>query len=170
MAKSVLLWLHYSIINFITCDFKVNIRYDYIKKDTGLTQGTNDQAGQDAFNQQKVQVETERTEVQNGLKTVNWVDFKSSSGLELKDYNVDNFDLKPAEAYCSEDGAVVEKCDSVVGACNQDTGSVTKCSKYNRSFIKHDDSRALAAEGHHAKHHIPIEPMHSFSDGHIRQR
>ena len=52
-------------------------------------------------------VETERTEVKDGLQTVNWVDFKSSSGLELKDYNVDNFKLGPAETYCSEDGAVV---------------------------------------------------------------
>ena len=66
----------------------------------------------------------------NGLLTVNWVEYKASSGLELKDYDVDNFNLGPVEAYCSEDGAVVEKCDSVDGTCNQDTGSVTKCSKY----------------------------------------
>ena len=73
-------------------------------------------------------VETERTEVKDGLNTVNWVDFKSSSGLELN-----NFNLAPAEAYCSEDGAVVEKCDSVDGACDQETGSVTKCSKYKQT-------------------------------------
>ena len=82
-------------------------------------------------------VETERTKVYNELQTVNWVGFKASSGLELKDYDVDNFNLQPAEAYCAGDGAVVEKCDSVDGACGQDTGSVTKCSKYKRTVIKH---------------------------------
>lgn len=133
--------LHLSTINFISCDFKVTIKYDYIKRDTGLTQGTNDQAGQDAYNQAKQDAETERTEVYDGLQTVNWVEYQASSGLELKDQNVDNFNLGPVEAYCSEDGAIVEKCEPSDVTCNKDTGSVTKCSKYIRTSITHIDFR-----------------------------
>ena len=120
--------------------FKVTIRYDFLIKDTGLTPGTNDQAGQDAFNAAKANAENTRTDIFNSLKSVNWGDFQASSGLELKDNNVDNFNLGQVEAYCSEDGAVVKKCDEMDLAncknpqmpcqCSKDKGAVTKCSKY----------------------------------------
>ena len=126
-----------STVKLINCGLKVTFNYDYIEKDTGLTQGTNDQAGQNAFNEQKAKMETSRTEVYEGLKLINWGEFQASSGLELKDKNVDNFNLGPVEAYCSEDGAVVKKCSQAdlncfdpPCTCNKDTGSVTKCSKY----------------------------------------
>ena len=109
---------------------KVTLRYTYIKRDTGLTQGTNDQAGQDAFNQVKANNEQSRTEVYEGFEKVNWAEYKASSGLELKDNNVENLNIGPVEAYCSEDGAVVRKCESSDSSCNKDTGSITKCSKY----------------------------------------
>ena len=116
--------------------FKVSIRYDYLDKDTGLTPGTNDQAGQTAFNNAKAKVEQSRTEVYNSLQTINWAEFQASSGLDLKDKDVKNFNLGPVEAYCSEDGAVVKKCDEAdincftpPCRCNKDTGTVTKCSK-----------------------------------------
>ena len=123
-------------VQLINCGLKVTFNYDYIDKDTGLTQGTNDQAGQDAFNKKKVEMETQRTQVYDGLKKINWGEFQASSGLELKDKNVDNFNLGPVEAYCSEEGAVVKKCSEADIKCNdppckcsQDTGSITKCSK-----------------------------------------
>ena len=125
-----------STVKLINCGLKVTFNYDYIEKDTGLTQGTNDKAGQDAFNAQKAKMEKSRTEVYDGLKLINWGEFQASSGLELKDKNVDNFNLGPVEAYCSEDGAVVKKCSEVdlncfdpPCKCNKDSGSITKCSK-----------------------------------------
>jgi len=112
----------------------VTFSYDYIKRDTGLAQGTNDQAGQDAFNQEKADNEQSRTEVYEGFESVNWSEYQASSGLELKDNNVENINLGPVEAYCSEDGAVVRKCESSDISCNKDTGSITKCSKYTVVF------------------------------------
>ncbi|XP_078371653.1 sushi, von Willebrand factor type A, EGF and pentraxin domain-containing protein 1-like [Oculina patagonica] len=115
---------------------EVTFRYTHVKKDTGLTSGTNDQAGQDAFNTAKQNMEQERTDVDNGLKQVNWVEYKASSGLELKNMDLANLNLGPVEAYCSDDGAVVKKCDDVdlqcwnpPCRCNKDTGSVTKCTR-----------------------------------------
>ena len=131
-----------STVKLINCGLKVTFNYDYIDKDTGLTQGTNDKAGQDAFNVQKTKVEKSRTEVYDGLKQIKWGEFQASSGLELKDKNVDNFNLGPVEAYCSEDGAVVKKCSEIdlqcndpPCKCNKDTGSITKCSKYANTPI-----------------------------------
>ena len=112
----------------------MTFQYTYIKRDTGLAQGTNDQAGQDAFNQEKADNEQSRTEVYEGFEKVNWSEYQASSGLELKDNNVENINLGPVEAYCSEDGAVVRKCESSDTSCNKDTGSITKCSKYTLVF------------------------------------
>jgi len=112
----------------------VTFNYNYIKRDTGLEQGTNDQAGQDAFNQEKADNEQSRTEVYEGFETVNWSEYQASSGLELKDYNVANINLGPVEAYCSEDGAVVRKCESSDTSCNKDIVSITKCSKHTIVF------------------------------------
>ena len=122
-------WLCFYRQDFVTYDFKVTFKYDYIKRDTGLPQGTNDQAGQDAFNQGKADNEQSRTEVYDGFQTVNWAEYEASSGLQLKDGDVDNINLGPVEAYCSEDGAVVRKCEPSDTSCKKDTGSVTKCSE-----------------------------------------
>ena len=126
---------------------KATIRYNFIFDHAGLTPGTNDQAGQDAFNNAKAKAEETRTDIYNSLKTVNWGDFQASSGLELKDRNVDNFNLGQVEAYCSEDGAVIKKCDQAdlncwnpPCKCNKDAGSITKCSKYIKAL---DKSRLL---------------------------
>lgn len=115
-------------------DSKVSFKYDFIKRDTGLVQGTNDDAGQDAFNEAIANYESLRTEVYEGFEEVNWSEYQASSGLELKDNNVENINLGPVEAYCSEDGAVVRKCESSDSSCNKDTGSITKCSKYTIAF------------------------------------
>lgn len=109
--------------------FKVAIRFDYVLRDTGLAQGTNDQAGQDAFNEAVVKANQTRNEIYGGLQQVNWGDFLVSSGLELKDRNVDNFNLGQVEAYCSENGAVVRKCGQNDQQCSQLEGEITKCSK-----------------------------------------
>lgn len=115
-------------------DSKVSCKYNFIKRDTGLVQGTNDDAGQDAFNEAIANYESLRTEVYEGFEEVNWSEYQASSGLELKDNNVENINLGPVEAYCSEDGAVVRKCESSDSSCNKDTGSITKCSKYTIAF------------------------------------
>jgi len=115
-------------------DFKVSCKYNFIERDTGLAQGTNDDAGQDAFNEAKANYESLRTEVYEGFEKVNWSEYQASSGLELKDNNVENINIGPVEAYCSEDGAVVRKCESSDSSCNKDTGSITKCSKYTIAF------------------------------------
>lgn len=108
--------------------YKVIIKYDYIIRDTGLTEGTNDQAGQDEFKEAVVKANQTRTDIYNGLKQINWAEFKASSGLELKDGNVDNFNLGQVEAYCSENGAVVrEKCGQFDFQCSTPLG--IKCSK-----------------------------------------
>lgn len=70
---------------------------------------------------------------------MDWGGFQASSGLELKDKNVDNFNLGEVEAYCSADGAVVRKCDEAdynncanpPCMCTKTEGTITKCSKYD---------------------------------------
>ena len=133
----VLLLLNIRIFIPFFCVSKVTVKYDYIIRDTNLTEGTNDQAGQDAYYQEKVKANQTRTDIYNSLGNVDWGEFQSSSGLELKDKNVDNFNLGEVEAYCSEKGAVVRKCDEADLNCGQesckctkDEGNVTKCSKY----------------------------------------
>ena len=104
---------------------------------TGLPAGTTDQAGQTNFNNAKSEAEKNRTKIYDSLKTVNWGSFQSESGLELKDSNVDNFNLGHVEAYCSENGAVVRKCTEAdlncwrkPCSCNKKEGTITKCSEY----------------------------------------
>ena len=104
---------------------------------TGLPAGTTDQAGQTNFNNAKSDAEKKRTSIYNSLKTVNWGSFQTESGLELKDGNVDNFNLGQVEAYCSENGAVVRKCTErdlncfqKHCSCSKKEGTITKCSEY----------------------------------------
>ena len=134
--ESLLSWSAPVSIYDFNFGFKVTIKYTYIDKETGLAPGTTDQAGQDGFNAQKAKVENQRTDVYNGLKKVNWVQYNADTGLQLPDNNVDNFNLGHAEAYCSENGAVVKKCSQAdincflpPCKCNGDSGAVTRCSK-----------------------------------------
>ena len=116
---------------------KVNIKYTYIFPENNITEGLSGQAARDAFYQAKVKANETRTEIYNNLNNVNWNDFQASSGLELVDKNVDNFNLAPVDAYCSNSGAVVRKCDerdlNCFGQescpCNKKEGNVTRCSK-----------------------------------------
>ena len=119
---------------------EVNIRFEYVNKDTGLKQQVDDQNSQNAYNAKKQEVQTDVID-ETAKKLENptaWNEFKVTSGLELKDpYRLEN-----ADAYCSEDGAVVRKCESwdvnwATGEykCNKPSGSVTKCSKCYRLAI-----------------------------------
>lgn len=117
-------------------NFKVNIRYVYVFPDINLPEGTNDQAGQDNFNAAKVEANETRTRVYSELQAYDWNSYRASTGLELQDGNVDNYNLGEVEAYCSEDGAVVRKCNDADLSCGQEScpctktvGTVTKCSK-----------------------------------------
>lgn len=113
---------------------------------TGLPAGTTDQAGQTNFNNAKSVAEQTRTKIYDSLKTVNWGSFQAQSGLQLKDGNVDNFNLGQVEAYCSENGAVVRKCtDADLNcfikpcSCSKKEGTITKCSEYiNHKFYNHE--------------------------------
>ena len=56
--------------------------------------------------------------------------------MELKDGDITNFNLGEIEAYCSENGAVVRKCDEAdlncgeaSCKCTKNQGTITKCSK-----------------------------------------
>lgn len=109
---------------------QVNIRYTHVFPKTNISEGLEGQAGQDAFNREKVKANETRNELYNRLKTVNWFSYQASTGLELKDKDVSNFNLGQVEAYCSADGAVVRKCDKGATSCNKKEGEVTKCSKY----------------------------------------
>ncbi|XP_068719978.1 sushi, von Willebrand factor type A, EGF and pentraxin domain-containing protein 1-like [Montipora capricornis] len=116
---------------------EVSIKYTYIFPENNITEGLSGQAARDAFYQAKVKANETRTEIYNNLNNVNWHDFQASSGLELVDYNVDNFNLAPVDAYCSNSGAVVRKCDerdlscSGQGSCpcNKKEGNVTRCTQ-----------------------------------------
>ena len=70
-------------------------------------------------------------------QTFDWSPLRSSADLEYQRYT-----LTHAEAYCSDAGAVVGKCESLetgcdgkskpyeLCQCNKDSGSIEKCSKY----------------------------------------
>ena len=114
---------------------EVNIRFEYVNKETGLKQHVDDQNSQNDFNAKKQEVQRDVIDgAQKSLENPTaWNDFKVTSGLELKG----SYHLGSADAYCSEDGAVVRKCDSwdVNWAngeykCNKQSGSITKCSEY----------------------------------------
>lgn len=62
------------------------------------------------------------------------MEYKVNFGLELIDYNVDNFNFGYLEVFCLEDGVVVKKCIVVscfvlFCKCVEDMGDVMKCSK-----------------------------------------
>ena len=73
-------------------------------------------------------------------KSLDWRSLRSSTDLEYQRYT-----LSDAEAYCSESGAVVGKCDSLESGCdgltkphtlcqcNKDSGQIEKCSKFSWS-------------------------------------
>ena len=113
------------------------MKYEYIFPDVNLPGGTNDQAGQDAFYREKVKASETRDQVYNDLDAYDWYDYQASTGLELKDKNVENLNIGEVDAYCSGKGAVVRKCDEADLNCAEDTcpcskqeGNVTKCSKF----------------------------------------
>ena len=70
-------------------------------------------------------------------QSFDWGPLRTSTDLEYQSYT-----LSHAEAYCSESGAVIGKCDSLetgcdgitkphnLCQCNKDSGSIEKCSKY----------------------------------------
>lgn len=111
-------------------------------------------------------MEKERTQVVDGLKQVNWVEYKTNTGLELIDYNVDNFNLGHAEAFCSDDGAVVKKCTTADYNCSEppckcvgDTGDVTKCTRcpVGTYYSANKDDCLLCPEGHYSPNEGALE-------------
>ena len=70
-------------------------------------------------------------------KNFDWSPLRSSTDLEYQRYT-----LNHAEAYCSDSGAVVGRCDSLetgcdgqikphnLCQCNKDSGAIEKCSKW----------------------------------------
>ena len=131
-----------SLFLIVFSNFKVSVKYVYVFPDITLPEGTNDQAGQDNFNAAKATADQTRTTVYNDLQAYDWNAYQASTGLELQDGNVDNYNLGQVEAYCSENGAVVRKCNDADLNCGKEScpctkteGTVTKCSKCKSSFF-----------------------------------
>ncbi|KAK3736370.1 hypothetical protein QZH41_006145 [Actinostola sp. cb2023] len=95
----------------------------------------------------KVTVEKKRKEVYKSLQNIDWNAFKVKSGLDLGG-GADKFNLKHADGYCSEEGAVVRKCTSYQEKyqkkCNFDKGEITKC-KLSPDFDLAFQDRSSAA-------------------------
>ena len=80
-------------------------------------------------------------------QTFDWSPLRSSTDLDYQTYSITN-----AEAYCSDTGSIVGKCNTLetgcdgltkphsLCQCNQDSGAIEKCSKYNKlaCFTLHD--------------------------------
>ena len=137
--KSIVTNIDFQSLILLSCFhlFKVTCKHNHIFSDVNLPEGTNDQAGQDAFNGEKVKASETRNQVYNDLDAYDWYGFQASTGLELKDKNVENFNVGEVDAYCSGKGAVVRKCDEADLNCNKDScpcnkkeGEITKCSKF----------------------------------------
>ena len=68
---------------------------------------------------------TDKPKVSGNLQAFDWTPLKSSLGLTLKSLSVSD-----AEPYCSEQGAMIGRCDAVMTTgCNDESGSIEKCSK-----------------------------------------
>ncbi|KAJ7352844.1 hypothetical protein OS493_033386 [Desmophyllum pertusum] len=85
-----------------------------------------------------------------------FTDQESNDQAELKDYDAKNYNLGPVEAYCSEDGAVVRKCNEAdlkcpepPCKCSKNTGTITKCTRcpVGTFYDSHEDNCTLCAEG-----------------------
>lgn len=103
--------------------------------------GSDDEANQKKFDISKSEVEKKRQEVYNALNKVDWNAFKVKTGLDLNG-GAEKFNLKHADGYCSETGAVVRKCKAFelqwFKKCNQDKGEITKCSTYGNFKLLND--------------------------------
>ena len=119
--------------------FKVSFRYVYVDRNTGVDPTAAD--AQSEFNNKKAELQPDVDKAKSSAGQIDWVQFKSESGLEIKDNDPSNFKVDDVEAYCSDDGAVVTKCDAAdlncfrtnpsntSCKCNKDKGSITKCSE-----------------------------------------
>lgn len=116
---------------------QVIIQYESIITDPTLVPGTNDKAGQDAFIAAKAKAEKDTAGIKDGLKKIDWQAFEAKSGLQLKDNDPENFNVGVVDAYCSNEGAVVKRCEDFdlncwdpPCGCSKDEGPMTKCSEY----------------------------------------
>jgi hypothetical protein len=113
---------------------KVYFDLKYVEKSSQVQAGSDDTSNQDKYNVLKTEVEKKRAEVYTSLQKINWGAFNTKTGLDLGG-GADKFNLKHADAYCSEEGAVVRKCtkQQLTGyqkKCNFEKGEITKCSMY----------------------------------------
>uniref|UniRef100_A0A6P8IYU7 Sushi, von Willebrand factor type A, EGF and pentraxin domain-containing protein 1-like n=1 Tax=Actinia tenebrosa TaxID=6105 RepID=A0A6P8IYU7_ACTTE len=109
---------------------QVYFEVTYVEKSNQIQAGSDDFGNQDKFKVFKQEVDKKRDEVYRSLQKVNWGAFNTKTGLDLGGIN--RFNLKQAEGYCSEEGAVVRKCTKdqlqyYPKRCNFDKGDITKC-------------------------------------------
>lgn len=117
------------------------VRDVYVKVDVVAEQKTGG-ASQTVSQLEQVLENDARPQIDQRAQSFDWSPLRASADLEY-----DRYTLSDAEAYCSESGAVVGKCDSLetdcdgktkpynLCQCNQDSGAIEKCSKYVKKNI-----------------------------------
>ena len=115
-----------------------SVREVYVKVDI-VAQEKSGGASQTLTQLEQILENDARPLLDQQAKSFDWSPLRSSTDLEYQSYS-----LTHAEAYCSDAGAVVGKCDSLetgcdgmskpynLCQCNKDSGSIEKCSKYNQ--------------------------------------
>ena len=113
-----------------------SVREVYVKVDIVAAQKPGG-ASQTVSQLEQVLDNNARPEMDQQARSFDWSPLRSSTDLEYQ-----SFKLGHAEAYCSESGAVIGKCDSLetgcdgitkphsLCQCNKDSGAIEKCSKY----------------------------------------
>lgn len=112
-----------------------SVREVYVKVDVVAEQKPSG-ASQTVSQLEKILETDARPQLDARAKNFDWSPLRASTDLEYQRYILSN-----AEAYCSDQGAVIGKCDSLetgcdgitkphsLCQCNKGSGSIEKCSK-----------------------------------------
>lgn len=112
-----------------------SVREVYVKVDVVAEQKPSG-ASQTVSQLEKILETDARPQLDARAKNFDWSPLRASTDLEYQRYTLSN-----AEAYCSDQGAVIGKCDSLetgcdgitkphsLCQCNKGSGSIEKCSK-----------------------------------------
>ena len=91
----------------------------------------------ESISSQKLLQNSIRPEIDTTVNVTDWSPLRNSISLEYRKYSLSN-----AEAYCSDSGAVIGKCSTLLTdcdgklkpysmcQCNEGSGNIEKCSKF----------------------------------------